>query len=64
MGATLWAAAHALGPSLEAAGLRYAALAALVAAGLAAYALAVLATGALRPADIRAAMRRGGGAGG
>jgi putative peptidoglycan lipid II flippase len=61
MGATLWAAAYGLGPSLQAAGLRYAALAALVAAGLAAYALAVLATGALRPADIRAAMRRGTG---
>ena len=41
--------------------LRYPALALLVAAGMASYALAVLAFGGLRRADIRAALRRGGG---
>ncbi|MEO0682041.1 MAG: lipid II flippase MurJ, partial [Pseudomonadota bacterium] len=38
---------------------RYAALAALVGAGLASYGAAVLALGALTPADLRAALRRG-----
>ena len=38
--------------------VRYVALAALVAVGMATYAVAALATGALRPADIRAALRR------
>ena len=38
--------------------LRYGALAVLVALGLASYGAAALACGALRPADIRAALRR------
>jgi putative peptidoglycan lipid II flippase len=61
MGGVLVAAAALLGPALAADGLRYPALALLVALGLASYAAAVLALGGLRPADIRAALRRGGG---
>jgi putative peptidoglycan lipid II flippase len=61
MAAVLLAARAGLAPLLAAGGWRYAALAALVLAGMAAYGLAVLALGALRPADIRAALRRGGG---
>jgi putative peptidoglycan lipid II flippase len=60
MGAVLWFAAREMAGWLEADGLRYAALAGLVALGLASYAVAVLATGGLRVADIRAALRRGG----
>jgi len=58
MAAILILARWGLAPALAAPGWRYAALAFLVAAGLAAYAAAVLLLGALRPADIRAALRR------
>jgi putative peptidoglycan lipid II flippase len=59
MGAALALAHRGLADALASPTLRYPALAALVAAGLATYAAAVLATGALRPTDIRAALRRG-----
>ncbi len=59
MGAVLWFAARGMAGWLAADGLRYAALAGLVALGLASYAVAVLATGGLRVTDIRAALRRG-----
>jgi putative peptidoglycan lipid II flippase len=59
MGAVLWAAAIPLGPWLAAPGLRYAALAALIAAGIVSYFGAGLALGAFRPADFRALRRRG-----
>jgi putative peptidoglycan lipid II flippase len=58
MGAALWAAELALAPALATDGLRYAALAGLVAGGLGVYAAAVLATGAVRLGDVRAAMAR------
>jgi putative peptidoglycan lipid II flippase len=60
MGAVLLALRAGLAPWLAADGLRVAALALLVAAGMASYAAAALAFGALRPADVRAALRRGG----
>lgn len=60
MGATLAAARWALDPWLVASTIRYAALALLVSTGVISYAVAVIALGALRPADIRAALRRGG----
>ncbi len=59
MAAVLIAGRSLLAPWLVADTLRYLALAVLVAAGMASYALAVLAFGGLRPADIRAALRRG-----
>ncbi|MBP7240832.1 murein biosynthesis integral membrane protein MurJ [Amaricoccus sp.] len=59
MGAALLAGAWALAPLFEAPLWRYAALALLVGAGMAAYAVAVLLTGALRLADLKAALRRG-----
>jgi putative peptidoglycan lipid II flippase len=46
---------------LAAEGIRYLALALLVGLGMASYAAAVIGFGALRPADIRAALRRGRG---
>lgn len=58
MGVALWGASVALGPALGTPGWRYAALAALVATGMLAYALAALALGAMRPADLKAALRR------
>jgi putative peptidoglycan lipid II flippase len=58
MSGALVLAEAALAPALAAPGVRYAALAALVAAGLASYAAAALATGAIRLADLRAALRR------
>ena len=58
MGAVLVLAARLLAPALHDPLHRYLALALLVAAGFAAYAAAAVALGALRPADIRAAMRR------
>jgi putative peptidoglycan lipid II flippase len=58
MGAVLLAAAWLLAPLLHDPVHRYAALALLVALGIAAYALAAFATGGLRLADLRAAMRR------
>jgi putative peptidoglycan lipid II flippase len=60
MGAVLLLAAQGMAGWLETDYLRYAALAGLVALGLVSYAAAVLATGALRIADIRAALQRGG----
>jgi putative peptidoglycan lipid II flippase len=61
MGAALAVAARALAPALAADGVRYAALALLVAIGFVSYGVAALGIGALRPADIRAALRRGAG---
>mgnify|MGYP000885749965 CR=1 FL=1 len=61
MAGVLAALRVALAGALAAPDWRYLALAALVAAGMASYAAAVLAFGGLRPADIRAALRRGGG---
>jgi len=58
MGAVLLAGARLLAAPLSTEVVRYFALAALVAAGMASYAVAVLATGALRLADVRAALRR------
>ena len=57
-GAVLLAAARLLAPALHDPLHRYPALALLVALGLAAYAAAVIATGGMRLADLRAAMRR------
>ena len=51
---------HLLSDALATDVLRYGALAALVGLGLASYGAAVLGVGALRPTDIRAALRRGG----
>ena len=59
MGATLLLAAHLLADALAHPLRQYPALAALIALGMASYAAAALATGALRPADIRAALRSG-----
>lgn len=60
MGAVLLLGRHLLRDALAADVLRYGALAALVGLGLASYGAAVLGVGALRPTDIRAALRRGG----
>ena len=60
MGLLVWGLGWALQGALAAPGLRYPALAALVGAGALAYAALTVATGALRPADLRAALRRGG----
>jgi putative peptidoglycan lipid II flippase len=60
MGAVLVLGRYLLRDSLGSDLLRYAALAALVGLGLASYGAAVLGVGALRPTDIRAALRRGG----
>ncbi len=60
MAAALVAGALLLRPALDGDLARYAALAALVVLGMAIYAAAVLATRALRLADIRGALRRGG----
>ena len=59
MGAILIAASRMLAGALGEPLLRYGALALLVAIGMAAYGAAALAFGALRPADIRAALRSG-----
>jgi putative peptidoglycan lipid II flippase len=58
MGACLYGGTLLLGPALGTPGLRYAALALLVAIGMASYALAGTALGAFRLADFRAALRR------
>jgi putative peptidoglycan lipid II flippase len=60
MGAVLLVGRHLLRDALTTDLLRYGALAALVGLGLASYGAAVLGVGALRPTDIRAALRRGG----
>ncbi|MBD3764089.1 MAG: murein biosynthesis integral membrane protein MurJ [Rhodobacterales bacterium] len=58
MGAALWGAAWALAPALATGGLRYAALAGLIALGGAVYFAAGVALRAFRAADFRAALRR------
>ncbi len=58
MGAALVGGELLLSPAIGTPGWRYAALAALVGIGMAAYALSALALGAMRPADLRAALRR------
>jgi putative peptidoglycan lipid II flippase len=62
MSGVLTAGRWLLADWLAAPGLRVLALALLVAAGMASYAGVVLALGGLRPADIRAALRRGASA--
>ena len=59
MGGALFLGAWLLGPMLADPLRRYPALALLVALGAASYAVAVFATGGMRAADLRAAMRRG-----
>lgn len=59
MGLALEVTRRLLGDLLYDAGWRYPALAALVGVGMASYVVATLAFGAMRPADLRAAMRRG-----
>jgi putative peptidoglycan lipid II flippase len=58
MGAVLWGLAMVLDTALSTPRLRYLALAGLVAAGIASYFAAAFALGALRPADLRRALRR------
>lgn len=58
MGAVLWFGMVALGPMLGTEGWRYAALALLVALGMGSYGLAALALGAIRPSDLKSALRR------
>ncbi|MEM1316108.1 MAG: murein biosynthesis integral membrane protein MurJ, partial [Pseudomonadota bacterium] len=59
MGVVCLAAQALLGGLLAAPGWRYLALALLVGAGLVSYAAAAALSGAVRPADLRAALRRG-----
>ena len=59
MGVALYVGERVLAGALGDPGLRYFALALLVALGMATYAAAAFATGALRAADIRAALRGG-----
>ena len=59
MGAVCLAVEALLGDLLTAPFWRYPALAALIVAGLASYAAAAVALGAVRPADLKAALRRG-----
>jgi putative peptidoglycan lipid II flippase len=63
MGVVLAFAAHVLAGPLADAQLRYAALAVLVGFGFVAYCAAALGFGAIRPADLRAALRRSPSAG-
>lgn len=58
MGGVLWFAMVLLGPMLGTEGWRYVALALLVALGMFSYALAALGLGAIRPADLKSALRR------
>jgi putative peptidoglycan lipid II flippase len=58
MGAVLWGTALALDTALATPRLRYLALAGLVAAGIASYFAAAFALGALRPADLKRALKR------
>lgn len=58
MGGVLWFAMVLLGPMLGTEGWRYVALALLVALGMSSYALAALGLGAIRPADLKSALRR------
>jgi putative peptidoglycan lipid II flippase len=59
MGVALYVGEQVLAGALSDATRRYLALALLVALGMVTYVAAAFATGALRPADIRAALRRG-----
>ncbi|MBL1435479.1 MAG: murein biosynthesis integral membrane protein MurJ [Rhodobacteraceae bacterium] len=58
MGFSLYAAAYLLAPWLYGSSLRYAALGALVAFGALVYAATMVFTGALRPAELKAMLRR------
>ncbi|MBC7138615.1 MAG: murein biosynthesis integral membrane protein MurJ [Defluviimonas sp.] len=58
MGAALWGIRQLLGAALYTPTQRYGALALLVLGGMAVYALAALATGAFRPSDLTAGLRR------
>lgn len=58
MGAALVGGELLLSPAIGTPGWRYAALATLVGIGILTYALAALALGAMRPADLKAALRR------
>ncbi len=58
LGLVLWIASLMLGTMLEAPGLRYLALAALVALALLSYAVLCAVTGAARPADLKTMLRR------
>ncbi|MBP1804718.1 murein biosynthesis integral membrane protein MurJ [Rubellimicrobium aerolatum] len=58
MGVILWGAARLLDGALHAPSWRYLALAGLCALGIATYFAAAAALGALRPSDLRAALRR------
>ncbi|WP_347266839.1 murein biosynthesis integral membrane protein MurJ [Paracoccus sp. (in: a-proteobacteria)] len=58
MGLVIWGLVAALDEMLQAPGLRYLALAALVGAGMASYGAAALGFGAIRLSDLRADLRR------
>ena len=58
MGALLWGLAYILDTALAKPRLRYVALAGLVGAGIASYFATAFALGAIRPADLRSALRR------
>jgi putative peptidoglycan lipid II flippase len=58
MGAVLWGLSLVLGTALATPRLRYLALAALVGAGIASYFATAFALGAIRPSDLRSALRR------
>ena len=58
MGALLWGLAYSLDTALATPRLRYVALAGLVGAGIASYFATAFALGAIRPADLRSALRR------
>ena len=58
MGAVLWGLSLLLEPALTTPRLRYLALAGLVGAGIASYFATAFALGAIRPADLRSALRR------
>ena len=58
MAVAVFAAAQVFGPWLEMSGMRYVTLGLLVAVGAVVYGALVLASGAVRIADLRAALRR------
>lgn len=58
MGGCLWGLAQLLAPYLVTPGIRYAALAVLVASGMLAYAVSSVLTGAVRLGDVRSSMGR------
>lgn len=58
MGAAAWGYAHVFASALQTGGIRYLALAGLVAGGMVVYFAAAHATGALRLSEVRGAMRR------